>query len=70
VNRGTGALHILAIGQRGASRSEAGAPSFGGSSGHRSERGEVWTTPAWTAAGTFHVTCTVHPGMNMTVTVR
>jgi len=59
----------LVVGDRGATRSEPGAPSFGGASGHRSERGDVWTTPAWTSPGTFHVTCTVHPAMNLTVTV-
>ncbi len=69
-NQSRGALHILVNGDRGASRSEAGAASMGGVSGHRSERGEVWTTPAWTSPGTFHITCTIHPGMNFTVTVK
>jgi plastocyanin len=68
-NQSRGALHIIVNGDHGASRSETGAASFGGSSGHRSPRGEVWTSPAWTTPGTFHVTCTVHPAMNLTVTV-
>jgi plastocyanin len=68
-NQTRGALHILVNGDRGATRSEPGAPSFGGASGHRSERGEVWTTPVWSTPGTFHVTCTIHPAMNLTVTV-
>lgn len=68
-NQTRGALHILVNGDRGATRVEPGAPSFGGASGHRSERGEVWTTPIWSTPGTFHVTCTIHPTMNLTVTV-
>lgn len=68
-NQTRGALHILVNGDRGATRLEPGAPSFGGASGHRSERGEVWTTPVWETPGTFHVTCTIHPTMNLTVTV-
>jgi plastocyanin len=68
-NQTRGALHILVNGDKGATRPEPGAPSFGGASGHRSERGEVWTTPAWSTPGTFHMTCTIHPTMNLTVTV-
>jgi plastocyanin len=68
-NQTRGALHILVNGDRGATGSEQGAASMGGASGHRSERGEVWTTPAWTTPGTFHVTCTIHPAMNLRVTV-
>ena len=69
VNETTGALHILVIGDQGIAQPAPGAPDFGGTAGHRSERGEVWTTPAWETAGTFRVTCTVHPEMNLDVTV-
>lgn len=33
------------------------------------EENEVWTTPPWTTAGTFLLTCTVHPEMNAKVVV-
>lgn len=64
-----GALHILVIGQNAQQASEPGAPDFGGTSGTRIDVGGTWTTPPWTTAGTFHVACTVHPAMNLTVTV-
>ncbi|HLJ32976.1 MAG TPA: hypothetical protein VKU38_04965 [Ktedonobacteraceae bacterium] len=65
-----GALHILVIGQNGQQESEQGAPDFGGLSGERIDVGNTWTTPPWNTAGTFHVACTVHPLMNLTVTVK
>ena len=68
-NETTGALHILVVGEQGLAREEPGAPDIGGSAGHRSERGDVWTTPAWSQAGTYHVTCTVHPAMTLTLNV-
>ncbi|HVB25473.1 MAG TPA: plastocyanin/azurin family copper-binding protein [Ktedonobacteraceae bacterium] len=65
-----GALHILVIGQDGQQESEQGAPDFGGAAGQRVDIGDTWTTPPWNTAGTYHVACTVHPAMNLTVTVK
>jgi len=65
-----GALHILVIGQNGQSESEQGTPDFGGLAGLRIDVGNMWTTPPWNTAGTYHVACTVHPAMNLTVTVK
>ena len=45
-------------------------PSFGGTAGHRSEVGDHWRTAPWTTPGTYRVTCTLHPAMNLTVTVQ
>ena len=64
-----GALHILVVGQDGQQNSEQGAADFGGLSGQRVDIGNTWTTPPWNTAGTYHVTCTVHPLMNLTVKV-
>ena len=64
-----GALHILVIGQNAQQESESGAPDFGGVSGIRIDIGDSWTTPPWNTAGTYHVACTVHPTMNLTVIV-
>ncbi len=33
------------------------------------EENDVYTTPPWTTAGTFLLTCTVHPEMNAKVVV-
>ena len=65
----TAALHILAIGTNGDAHAEAGAPSFGGTSGIRVNQGDIWNSPVWSAPGTYYVTCTVHPSMNITVVV-
>lgn len=65
-----GAIHILVIGTNGNSDTESGAPDFGGTAGHSMNAGDTWTSPPWNKAGTYHVTCTVHPQtMNLTVTV-
>ena len=68
-NTSSRSLHILVPGWDAKRRHEEGAPSFGGASGHRSEVGDTWTTPAWDRPGTYHVTCTLHPAMNLVVTV-
>jgi len=67
-NTSSRALHVLAVGADARTRVEHGAPAFG-RSGHRSEVGDSWTTPPWSTPGVFHVTCTIHPAMNMRVTV-
>ncbi|MGH2495190.1 MAG: cupredoxin domain-containing protein [Ktedonobacteraceae bacterium] len=64
-----GALHILVIGQNAQQESEKGAPDFHGVGGVKIDIGDSWTTPPWNTAGTYHVACTVHPTMNLTVTV-
>jgi plastocyanin len=64
-----GALHILVVGQNGQQESEQGATDFGGLAGERVDVGSTWTTSPWNTAGTYHVTCTVHPTMNLTVKV-
>ena len=66
----SGTIHILVVGSNGTAESEAGAPDFGGTNGTTVEAGKSFTTGAWNTAGTFHVTCTVHPTtMNLTITV-
>lgn len=68
-DKNLGTEHILIIGQNGTPDNEAGAPDFG-SSGRTFQPGDSWTTPPWNTAGTFHVTCTIHPTtMNLTITV-
>ena len=69
-DKNSGTEHILVIGQNGSAQAEQGAADFG-SDGHTFQAGDSWTTPAWNTAGTFHVTCTIHPTtMNLTITVQ
>jgi plastocyanin len=65
-----GATHFLVIGANGEAQHEAGAQDFGGLAGYRMEAGDLWQTKPWMTPGTYHVTCTVHPGMNLTITVK
>ncbi len=64
-----GTAHALVIGTNGQPRPEEGAPDFGGAAGHLVGPGQTWTTDPWNTAGTFNVTCTFHPAMNLVVTV-
>ncbi len=63
-----GTAHNLVTGANGKTQSEDGAADLG-AGGHLVNSGSSWTTPPWNLAGTFHVTCTYHPAMNLTVTV-
>jgi plastocyanin len=68
--KATGTEHILVIGKEGKAQPESGAPDFQGSKGMTFLPGQSWTSPPWATAGTYHVTCTVHPTtMNLTVIV-
>lgn len=69
-NAGSRTVHVLVVGKDGAQRSTPGAPSFGVGFRHRTGIGDRWTTPPWSTPGTFHITCTLHPSMNMSVVVR
>jgi plastocyanin len=69
-DQSTGTEHILVTGTQGTFASEAGAADLGGSGGHTFQPGDSFTTGAWNTAGTFHVTCQIHPTtMNLTITV-
>lgn len=61
--------HILTFGRDGQNEAAQGAPNFGGASGIRVDVGQTWTSPPWNTAGTYYITCTVHPWMNLTVIV-
>ncbi|MBA3823077.1 MAG: hypothetical protein H0X24_04110 [Ktedonobacterales bacterium] len=64
-----GEIHYLVIGTNATYQREAGAPDLGGPDGHTISAGQVWVTPPWTTPGVYHITCTIHPSMNLTVTV-
>ena len=69
-DKATGSPHILVIGMNGAAQAAAGAPDFGANGRSFQPDNIPWTTPPWTTAGTYHVSCTIHPTtMNLTVIV-
>lgn len=63
-----GTAHNLVNGSNGQAHAEDGAATFP-SGGYIVSPGKSWTMGPWNTAGTFHVTCTYHPAMNLTVTV-
>jgi plastocyanin len=62
-------LHVLIPGKGARLASQPGLPSLGARNAHLVERGDRWTTGAWTTPGTYHLTCQLHPEMTLTVHV-
>jgi len=62
-------LHVLAPGQDARVADQAGEPRFGTRDVVSVPRGTSYQTLTWGAPGTYHVTCTLHPEMNLTVVV-
>jgi plastocyanin len=64
-----GAMHILCIGKDGRCDPNAQGPQGLAGQGFTIQPGQSHDVQ-FSAAGTYPVTCTVHPNMNMVVTVR
>lgn len=65
----TGNVHNLVTGSNGQFSAEAGAPSqFASASGVNFAPGQSMDI-VFPTAGTYKITCTIHPGMEATVTV-
>ena len=65
----TGNVHNLVTGSNGQFSAEAGAPSqFASASGVNFVPGQTMDI-VFPTAGTYQITCTIHPGMEATVTV-
>jgi plastocyanin len=65
----TGNVHNLVTGSNGQFSAEAGAPSqFASASGVNFVPGQTMNI-VFPTAGTYKITCTIHPGMEATVTV-
>jgi plastocyanin len=61
------AVHVVGPGRDSAIRSpERGVPMTGF---HLMETNASYTTGPWMTVGTFYLTCTVHPGMDLKVVV-
>jgi plastocyanin len=63
-------LHVLAPGHKARVTNDPAAPSFGADNVRSMPRGEPFLTDAWRTPGSFQLTCTLHPEMNMTVVVE
>jgi plastocyanin len=63
-------LHVLAPGEEARLTAQNGVPKFDDRyNTHIAEAGDQYTTTAWNSPGTYHLTCTLHPEMTITVVV-
>jgi plastocyanin len=62
-------LHVLGPGRDGRITGEDGVPSLGPRGAALTETGDSYTTARWTTPGTYHITCSLHPEMTVTVVV-
>lgn len=62
-------LHVVAPGHRARVSDGTGVPTFGTDNLRSMPRGKPYVTAAWTTTGSFQLTCTLHPEMNLTVVV-
>jgi plastocyanin len=69
VDEPSGAMHQLCLGQNGACHSSANGPQPLIAPGFRIDPGQTKDV-TFSAKGTFAITCTIHPPMNVTITVR
>jgi plastocyanin len=65
----SGWLHVIGPGDDGRFGDEAGAPALGSRGAFISESGDSFTSGPWNNPGTYHITCSLHPEMNITVIV-
>ncbi|HEY7850595.1 MAG TPA: hypothetical protein VIC27_11055 [Ktedonobacterales bacterium] len=65
----TGGIHIICTGAQAKCAAEPGAPSELSAPGFQIQPGQQHQV-TFTTAGTFHIACTVHPAMDMTLTVK
>lgn len=63
-------LHVIAPGHRARVAPAQGAPSLGGDDVRTMPRGKPFVTDVWATTGTFQMTCTLHPEMNLDVVVE
>ena len=63
-------LHVIAPGDRARVTAAHGVPSFGPDEVRSMPRGHPYVTGPWEALGSYQVTCTLHPEMNLDVIVE
>jgi plastocyanin len=70
VDQSGGATHFLTIGSNGAHQDQQGEPSeLSSQHGMEIDAGQT-VHVTFSAPGTYHITCTIHPTMNATVIVQ
>ena len=62
-------LHVIAPGENARVTEDSGVPSFGPDDVRSIPRGDPFVTGPWTEPGSYDITCTLHPEMNLHVTV-
>lgn len=65
----SGGTHNLCLGQNGTCASDPNGPTALGGSGMMFSPGTTKDI-TFSTAGTYHITCTIHPSMNLSVTVQ
>jgi plastocyanin len=65
----SGWLHIIGAGDEGRFKAESGTPHLGDLGAFNSETGDIFVSGPWNTPGTYHITCQLHPEMNLTVIV-
>ena len=65
----SGGLHIICAGDNGKCIADANAPKELADPGFQINAGDTKTV-TFTNPGTYHIACTVHPNMNLTITVQ
>ena len=63
-------LHVIAPGEHARVSDDHGMPSFGPDKVRSMPRGEPFLTASWDTPGTYEITCTLHPEMNLEVVVK
>jgi plastocyanin len=63
-------LHVLAPGHKARVTAEPSVPPFGTDNVRSMSRGKPFVTEAWEVPGSYQLTCTLHPEMNITVVVE
>jgi plastocyanin len=65
----SGWLHVVGPGDEGRIGTQPGSPRMGARGAFVSESGATFATGPWNTPGTYHITCSLHPEMNITVVV-
>lgn len=65
----SGGLHVICAGENGKCIADPNAPKELGDPGFTINPGDTKTV-TFDKPGTYHIACTVHPDMNLTVTVQ
>jgi plastocyanin len=65
----SGWLHVLGPGDKGRFLAQSGVPALPDHGLLLSETSDVFVSGPWNTPGTYHITCQLHPRMNVTVIV-